>query len=181
MLHHASHHPCPTPNPYLSYAIVQAADRRRGEFSRLPCQHQRHTVITCPMPPKRPLQSSNEMSPPPSQRQTVDQEHHLSPMAGHHPEIPADAAMAINSPPRRMDNTNVENQSPPNSQSGAGQVANSTDDLADRPISSPQQDASATDPSRSAMVNGGARAAYAASQQQRIITCNLSSIPTSTA
>jgi hypothetical protein len=133
------------------------------------------------MPPKRPLQSNNDMSPPPSQRQTVDQEHHLSPMAGHHPEIPADAAMAINSPPRRLENTNGENQSPPNSQSGAGQVARTTDVLADRPISSPQQNESATDPSRSAIVNGGARAAYAATQQQRVVTCNLSNIPTSTA
>jgi len=72
---------------------------------------------TCPTPPKRLLLSINEMSPPPSQRQTADQEHHLSPMAGQHPDIPADAAMAITSPPRRLDATNGENQSPPNSQS----------------------------------------------------------------
>lgn len=144
--------------------------------------NQRHTVTSCPMPPKRPLQSNNEMSPPPSQRQAADQEHHLSPMAGHHPDIPANAAMAIISPPRRLDITNgEENHSPPNSQSGAGQVARTTDDLANRPISSPQQNPSAIDTGRSAIANGGARAAYAAAQQQRIITCNLSNIPTSTA
>jgi hypothetical protein len=136
------------------------------------------------MPQKRALPSSNDdYSPPPAQRQKLAVEHHLSPIAGRHPETPADAAVAISTPPRRQDET-IDNQELHGiaSENICPNVAGQNDiTLHAHPAGSPaQQETPATEPGRSTATNGGARAAYAASQQQRIITCNLTTIPAST-
>jgi hypothetical protein len=58
------------------------------------------------MPPKRPLSNTNAnandyQSPPPGRR---NNEQHHSPMPGHHQETPADAPVAIATPPRAHNN-----------------------------------------------------------------------------
>jgi hypothetical protein len=127
------------------------------------------------MPPKRALPTpTDEHSPPPTQRPAI--EHHLSPVAGHHPDTPADAAVAISTPPRMQDQ-NADIQPPHETPSGnigpngAGPIP---------AVSPAPQAALAIEPAQSTASNGGARAAYAATQQQRVITCNINAIPTST-
>lgn len=125
------------------------------------------------MPPKRVLQPHNDdQSPPPAQRPAIALEHHLSPMPGHHPDIPADAAVAISTPPRRHDqNADLQSPSENISPNGAGPIP---------AVTPAPQAALASEPAQTIVTNGGARAAYTAAQQQRIITCNLAAIPTST-
>ncbi len=124
------------------------------------------------MPSKRA--PTVEHSPPPTQRPAI--EHHLSPVAGHHPDAPADAAVAISTPPRGQDQNAViqpphETPSGINGPNGAGPIP---------AVSPAPQAALAIEPAQSTASNGGARAAYAVTQQQRVITCNINAIPTST-
>ena len=142
------------------------------------------------MPPKRPFSNNNDYhSPPPGHRPTLANEHHLSPIHGHHPETPADAPVAITTPPR-SNNRNYENLSPTIGNSpehiqerGAVEI-----NFSSRPATAAAADVAATEIT-GAMQNspevamepgavgaGGARAAYHATQQQRIVTCNLNSM-----
>lgn len=146
------------------------------------------------MPPKRHLHDSNcYQSPPPGHRNTEDgNDHHHSPIPGHHQEAPADAAVAISTPPRQQVRKDDATLSPNSERSPelmqaraagavhgislpATAVAVEMNSMAAITAmqSSPQAEM------QPAVVSGGARAAYQASQQQRIITCNLSSIPPS--
>ena len=112
------------------------------------------------------------VTPTGAQRPAIALEHHLSPMPGHHPDIPADAAVAISTPPRRHDqNADLQSPSENISPNGAGPIP---------AVTPAPQSALATEPAQTIVSNGGARAAYTATQQQRIITCNLAAIPTST-
>lgn len=123
------------------------------------------------MPPKRQA-PTDDQSPPPAQRPAIPVEHHLSPKAGNQQEIPADAAVATSTPPRVSHNTT--DMQPPNANPSAN-----IDPNAAAQNTSAQQDASAIVPVQVAVTNGGARAAYIATQQLRIITCNLANIPIS--
>lgn len=125
------------------------------------------------MPPKRPLTDTNSyQSPPPGQRANHGNEHHHSPLPGHHQETPVDAAVAITTPPRNNIRNDDENLSPTSGSSLPGEMNGMGTTTA---LQSPPQ----AEMQPVAVVGGGARAAYQASQQQRIITCNLSNIPLS--
>jgi hypothetical protein len=115
------------------------------------------------MPPKRPLTDANSyQSPPPAHRDTQGNEHHHSPIPGHHPETPADAAVSVTTPPRNFVRNADENDE--TNPMAATRAMQRTPQAEMQPV---------------AVVSGGARAAYQASQQQRIITCNLANIPPS--
>ena len=136
------------------------------------------------MPPKRPLPTNiDEQSPPPTQRSALAVEHHLSPMAGHHPEIPADAAVAISTPPRRHDlAVDIQPQPVIPSENICPNVAGqrNTAPVANAAATTAPQPSPAMQPASSTATNNGARAAYTVAQQQRVITCNLATIPMST-
>jgi len=140
------------------------------------------------MPPKRPLSNYNEChSPPPGQRQTLANDHHLSPIPGRLPETPTDAPVAINTPPRIIHRTS-ENLPPT--------IGLTSEHLQQRPAiganhsiqpavaaeihteaeRTAMQNSPVQEMDTGALVGGGARAAYHASQQQRVVTCNLSNI-----
>ena len=139
------------------------------------------------MPPKRPLFTDN-LSPPPTQQITAGHDHHLSPAAGHQPDMPADAAVASASPQskktRENHNPNVA-QSPDGATIGAvappitpnGQPPPAGPELSPSDQSGDSFDSSA--PDQIVAGQGGAREAFLASQQQRVITCNLTLIPPS--
>jgi hypothetical protein len=147
------------------------------------------------MPPKRPLSGTNDyQSPPPTQRDTHNgNDLHLSPMPGHHQETPADAAMANTTPPRSTVRNEDENLSPisarsphaTQTQAGGGIHAialpapAATDETNAAAATNAMQSGPQAVMQPDAVVNGGARAAYQVSQQQRIITCNLANIPPS--
>lgn len=125
-------------------------------------------------PEQRPPPTTSDYhSPPPALRPAITLEHHLSPMAGHHPEIPADAAVATSTPPRTL-STTMAMQPPfgiPSENISPNVVVQ---------IAPAQQEPPATEPAQIAATNGGARAAYANAQQQRIVSCNLTTLPSST-
>ena len=137
-------------------------------------------ATTATMPPKRPLNdnhSSNQQSP-------AAPDHHLSPAANHHPDMPADAAVASASPhsKRTRENQSPEHvpldaDAPPSTPNGQLPPAG--------PESSPSNQSVDADftPAPAPVVagQGGARDTFHAQQQQRIISCNLSLIPPSTA
>jgi hypothetical protein len=153
------------------------------------------------MPPKRPLTDTNSyQSPPPAHRAAPGNEHHHSPLPGHHQETPVDAAVAITTPPRNNIRNDAENLSPTNgSCPSASTVTGEMNGMAtttamQNPSQAEMQPVAvvgggaraayqASPPQAEiqpvAVVGGGARAAYQATQQQRIITCNLSNIPLS--
>ena len=144
-------------------------------------------LISCSMPPKRPTPGDN-MSPPPSQRSASTNDHHHSPIAGHHPEMPDDAAIAAASPSKhRKENDDPnESNSPdhlhplPNISDGAGQQLQAPIDLLTVQPAPAAAQAAVLAPNAGAQgASGGARAAYVASQQQRVTNCNLSLIPPS--
>lgn len=125
------------------------------------------------MPPKRQAPTNiDDHSPPPAQRLAIAAEHHLSPRAGHQQEIPEDAPVAISTPPRAPHHA-IDMQPP------LAITAENTDPNMAAQISPAQQGASPMVPATIAATNGGARAAFAAIQQLRVITCNLASIPAS--
>jgi hypothetical protein len=155
-----------------------------------------HIIIICSsMPPKRPLSDANSyQSPPPGHRNTHNGiDHHHSPLPGHHQETPSDAAVATSTPPRTNVRNDDENLSPTNVRSpnqiqdrsaGANNgisLPATTDNAEMLSVTAPtaMQSSPGALMQPDAVVSGGARAAYQASQQQRIITCNLSSIPPS--
>ena len=152
------------------------------------------------MAPKRPLQSNNDstppsqrpaigltdnQSPPPTQRSSL--EHHHSPMAGHHPDMPADAAVAIASPQGRKSNENAMPITNQPCENAAIIVPNGQQPpaTAEHPPAHPTSAAAAETESQSSLPvspaagNNGARNAYLASQQNRAVTCNLSLLPPS--
>ncbi len=153
-------------------------------------------IITCSsMPPKRPLYESNSyQSPPPGHRNTHNGiDHHHSPLPGHHQETPADAAVAASTPPRTNDRNDDENHTPtnvcsPNQIQDRAAGASNGISLPATAVNDEMNSVTAPTALQSspgaliqpvAMVSGGARAAYQKSQQQGIITCNLSNIPPS--
>ena len=140
------------------------------------------------MPPKRSLSNHNQChSPPPGQRQTLANDHHLSPIPGRLPEIPTDAPVAINTPPRIIHRTS-ENLPPT--------IGLTSEHIQQRPAvganpsiqpavaaeihteaeRTAMQNSPVQEMDTGALVGGGARAAYHASQQQRVVTCNLNNI-----
>ena len=140
------------------------------------------------MPPKRPLSNINDcQSPPPGQQQTLANDHHLSPIPGRLPETPTDAPVAINTPPRIIER-NSENLPPT--------MGHSPEHIQQRPAAganhsiqpavaaeihteaerTAMQNSPVQEMATGALVGGGARAAYHASQQQRVVTCNLNNI-----
>ena len=142
------------------------------------------------MPPKRPLSNTNDyQSPPPGQRPALANEHHLSPIPGHHQETPADAPVSITTPPRNS-HRNDENLAPtigrtpehnqeriavevnPSSRPANAAAA----EMASMEDSGVMQNSPAVVMEPRAVGGSGARAAYHASQQQRIVTCNLNNI-----
>ena len=159
-----------------------------------PC-HLQNNIICSSMPPKRPLSDSNSyQSPPPGHRNTHNGiDHHHSPLPGHHQETPADAAVATSTPPRTNVRNDDENLSPTNVRSpnqiqdrSAGAINGISlpataviDEMNSVSAPTAMQSSPGALMQPVAVVSGGARAAYQASQQQRIITCNLSNIPPS--
>jgi hypothetical protein len=149
---------------------------------------QRRINICAKMPPKRPLSNHNDyQSPPPGHRPTLANEHHLSPLPGRLPDTPVDAPVAINTPPRIIDCnsetlTPTIGRSPEHIQETPAVVANPNS----RPAAAAEiameagrpemQNSAAVAIESGALGGGGARAAYHASQQQRVVTCNLNSI-----
>ena len=140
------------------------------------------------MPPKRPTPTDN-LSPPPTHRTVNDNEHHHSPLPGHHPDLPVDAAVANTSPQSKRSKENDMSSLPSimstpeiNPDDAIAQNAVTTQpelaivDLTSQP--SPSTSATAI-LMPNATTNGGARAAFIAAQQQRTITCNLSLLPLS--
>lgn len=118
-------------------------------------------------------------------------EHHLSPIAGHHPDMPPDAAVAVASPQSKR---TLENQHPRNSlltghhtnntalidgQMTQGVEADEQQHDSQSSTASAEATTQAMTAGQAATSNGGARAAYVASQQQRVTTCNLSLLPPS--
>jgi hypothetical protein len=97
--------------------------------------------------------SAIQQSPPPTQRPTI--EHHHSPIAGQHPDLPGT--------PARM-------------------LAELHGDQSDEADAAPANASIEIEPSAQQQTtsNGGARAAFLASQQQRNVSCNLSMLPPST-
>jgi hypothetical protein len=141
------------------------------------------------MPIKRVAAAIGNQSPPPAQRPALAQEHHFSPIRGHQPDIPDDAAVALTSPPRIQQNHNAANETDTvrcidDDRASASEPTTIPPEDPDQQSRTPQSSATAvatTVPAlaSSVVANGGARAAFAASQQQRSATCNLSTIPAS--
>jgi hypothetical protein len=165
------------------------------------------------MPPKRPFSNTNAIandyqSPPPSQRHAHANEHHHSPIPGHHQATPADAPVAIATPPRNIRNgdenlPSSDDHSPNHIHARAAgaaipislpAIAGANDMISAIaataevqaspqavivPVAAIGGSARAAVIEPVAAIGGGARAAYQASQQQRVVTCNLSSIPLS--
>jgi hypothetical protein len=139
-------------------------------------------TISCTMPPKRPAPTDNVASPP-SHRTASINEHHHSPIAGQHPDMPDDAAVAIASPQTKR---NKENENPAAlDQISQNSILNDVAGVLPIDLLTQQPEpAIAVEPAvlPSASVPaaaGGARSAYLAAQQQRTVTCNLSLIPPS--
>jgi hypothetical protein len=149
------------------------------------------------MPPKRALTNANAdtndyQSPPPGLRNAQGIEHHHSSMPGHHPETPAGAPVAIATPPRsniRDENLEITGgHSPVRIQDqtvGAAstirlpETGDANGMICTMATTAVVQGSPQAVIEPVAAIGGGARAAYQASQQQRIITCNLNSIPIS--
>jgi len=149
------------------------------------------------MPPKRPLTDANAnandyQSPPPGRRNAQGNEHHHSPMPGHHPETPVGAPVAIATPPRiniRDENLAVTGAHTPDhiqdQTVGAALTIRhpATVDANGMPATMATTAAEQSTPQAVmepiVAIGGGARAAYQAAHQQRIITCNLTSMPIS--
>ena len=136
------------------------------------------TCYICRMPPKRPLSDTNSyQSPPPGHRAPHGNDHHHSPIPGHHQETPADAAVAITTPPRN-NIRNVDANLLPTS--GISLPASAvTGEIHEVAANTAIQRSPQAEMQPVAVVSGGARAAYQAAQQQRTITCNLANIPPS--
>jgi hypothetical protein len=130
------------------------------------------------MPPKRTTLPEN-LSPPPSQGSITSMDHHHSPAAGYLPEMPVDAAIASASPQskRFKENDMPPIPSSPNQSPETPGEQQEPTDLLTSPTTAAVVRAPVLSPSLS--TNGGARAAYIAAQQHRVVTCNLSLIPPS--
>jgi hypothetical protein len=149
------------------------------------------------MPPKRAFTNANAdtndyQSPPPGLRNAQGIEHHHSPMPGHHPETPAGAPVAIATPPRsniRDENLAVTGAHTPDriqDRTVGAAIAirqPATGDANGMPSTMATTAAEQSSPQAVmepiVAIGGGARAAYQAAHQQRIITCNLTIIPIS--
>ena len=141
------------------------------------------------MPPKRPTPTDN-LSPPPTHRTIIDNEHHHSPLPGHHPDLPADAAVANASPQSKRSKENempslpsilsTPNINPDDTTAQNAVTVQPASAIVDLFTSQPSSTTAATAVLvPNATANGGARAAFIAAQQQRTITCNLSLLPLS--
>jgi hypothetical protein len=139
------------------------------------------------MPSKRPTPTDN-MSPPPTHRTAIGNEHHHSPLPGHQPELPADAAVANASPQSKRSKENempllpsinsIPSVSPDDTTAqipATVQTPSTTVDLLTLQPSSTTAETTAMVTTTTA--GGGARAAFVAAQQQRNVTCNLSLLP----
>ena len=144
------------------------------------------------MPPKRTAPATDNLSPSPAQRPAPAPEHHFSPIRGQRPDVPADAAVALMSPPRNQHQHNAENadRTADDGNDQQSMPPQSSTPIAESPpvitnsivANGGARAAFAASPpviTNSIEANGGARAAFAASQQQRSTTCNLTSIPAS--
>jgi hypothetical protein len=148
---------------------------------------QKWLSLSTTMPSKRPTLTDN-MSPQPTHRTADGNEHHHSPLPGHQPELPADAAVANASPQSKRSKEN-EMPMPPTINStpnispddetaemaASVQPPSAPVDLLTLQPSSITAVATAMVPTTNA--GGGARAAFLTAQQQRNVTCNLSLLP----
>jgi hypothetical protein len=137
------------------------------------------------MPTKRSPPTDN-VQPPEPQRSAPDNDLHLPiSSAGHHNDMPNDAAVASASPPSQIGQLSPTSspvqlaQSPPatNNSASIDQAPTVEENIHGRLPANVAANASALQPSIAG--NGGARAQYHAAQQQRVVTCNLSLIPPS--
>lgn len=136
------------------------------------------------MPTKRSTPTDN-VQPPEPQRSAPDNDLHLPiSSAGHHNDMPNDAAVASASPPSQIGQLPPTSspvqlaQSPPatNNSASIDQAPTIEENIHGRLPANVAANASALQPIAG---NGGARAQYHAAQQQRVVTCNLSLIPPS--
>jgi hypothetical protein len=141
------------------------------------------------MPTKRSAPTDN-VQPPAPQRSAPGNDFHLPlSSAGHHNDMPNDAAVASASPPSQDARQN-DQLSPTSSHVQLAHAPPATNNSASIDLAPTIEEnihgrqpaiavetASALHPSIAG--NGGARANYHAAQQQRVVTCNLSLIPPS--
>ena len=113
-------------------------------------------------------------------------------MPGHHQETPVDAPVAIATPPRVHNNnenlaiTGAHSPDDDHTQAAGAAIpishpatADAIDLLSTTAATAEIHAAPPAVPEPVPPIGGGARAAYQAAHQQRIITCNLTSIPIS--
>ncbi len=171
----------------INRQVVQSAPHHLVEENLF---QKESVIVHTTMPPKRPCTLTGNLSPPPEQRATTDNEHHHSPLAGHHPDLPADAAVATASPQLKRSKVNEMliltsiNSTPgisPDDETAQNAKATVQPPIAtsDHFINQPSSTAETTVLVPNTTAHGGARAAFIAAQQQRTVTCNLSLLPLS--
>ena len=144
-------------------------------------------ILHARMPTKRSLPADHAVPPAP-QRSAPDTELHLSPVRGHQPDMPMDAGVASAAPSSPSSSENSMPSPLPSPirgghQTGTASISASTEQTPPPPENlATNHEASSLQAvvlQPSIAANGGARAIHQASQQQRVVTCNLSLIPPS--